>query len=76
MLAAVLPQRVDVGCVRPGVPDDGDDDLEDVDESHDPFMAELRRAVTDEEPLGPRDDDAKSFATSNRRPRLAPCRTI
>jgi cell division initiation protein len=40
-----------------------------VHDEHDPFMVELRRAVTDEEPLGPRDDDEESPAlpSSNER---------
>ena len=32
---------------------------DDFGDSDDPFIAELRRAITDDEPLGPRDDDAE-----------------
>jgi cell division initiation protein len=39
----------------PGSSDDDDADAS-AEEEEDPFLAELRRAVTDERPLGPRDD--------------------
>ena len=35
------------------------------DDADDPFMAELRRAVTDDEPLGPRDDDEPTPIPAN-----------
>lgn len=47
--------EVDGGVVPPGP--SGSDEDEDEDEELDPFLAELRRAVTDTEPLGPRDHD-------------------
>jgi cell division initiation protein len=43
--------------------DDADDATETVDvlaAEEDPFLAELRRAVTDDKPLGPRDDEPKA----------------
>ncbi len=53
------PDEVDVDASLDGDEDEADDSagwLEAAAET-DPFLAELRRAVTDEEPLGPRDDD-------------------
>jgi DivIVA domain-containing protein len=38
---------------------ESDDDTDDVDADGDPFLAELRRAVQDDGPLGPREDDAE-----------------
>jgi hypothetical protein len=39
------------------VHDDLGDDLPDDDEDEDSYLAELRKAMTDDEPLGPRDDE-------------------
>jgi len=43
--------------VPPTPPDDGTD-------SDDAFLAELRKAMADDSPLGPRDDDASPGSTS------------
>ncbi len=55
--------------------DEGDDEEEGwlaAAAESDPFLAELRRAVTDDEPLGPRNEDEPSLDLTGHDSRLAP----